>query len=168
MDEDAIDRVVASWHRERPDLDLAAVGLLGRFGRLAVIAGRRVEEVFPRHGLRSGEFDVLATLRRSGQPYALTPSAMSATLMLSRAGMTNRIDRLEEAGMVERQLDPADRRSFLIALTQVGRETVDAAMTEHTANETRLVSSLTHTERQTLDTLLRKLLQSLDDEPLDH
>ncbi|WP_279581486.1 MarR family winged helix-turn-helix transcriptional regulator [Fodinicola feengrottensis] len=111
---------------------------------------------------------MLATLRRSGQPYALTPSAMSATLMLSRAGMTNRIDRLEEAGMVERQLDPADRRSFLIALTQVGRETVDAAMTEHTANETRLVSSLTHTERQTLDTLLRKLLQSLDDEPLDH
>jgi DNA-binding MarR family transcriptional regulator len=162
MEEDEVDRVIAQWHRERPELDLAAVGLLGRFARFAVIANRAVDAVFTRHGLRSGEFDVLAALRRSGEPYVLTPSTLSDTLMLSRAGMTNRLDRLEAADLVQRRLDPKDRRSFLVALTNRGRELVDTAMTEHTAHETDLVSALTPAELHTMDTLIRKLLRGLD------
>jgi DNA-binding MarR family transcriptional regulator len=165
MEEDAVDRIVAQWHHERPELDLAAVAVLGRFARFAAVATKAVDTVFTRHGLRSGEFDVLAALRRSGQPYVLTPSVLSDTLMLSRAGMTNRLDRLEEAGLVRRQLDTEDRRSFLVELTGRGRELVDAAMTEHTANETRLLSTLTPAELTTLDTLLRKLLTTPPPQP---
>jgi DNA-binding MarR family transcriptional regulator len=158
---DEVDAILAQWERERPDLDLSGMGVFGRLGRLYVIGGRAIDEVFLRHGLQRGEFDVLATLRRSGPPYTLIPSALSETLMLSRAGMTNRLDRLEAAGLIERRLDQADRRSFLIALTPEGRRVVDAAVSEHTANQVRLLSSLTPQERTTLDQLVRKLLSGM-------
>jgi DNA-binding MarR family transcriptional regulator len=157
---DEVDVIVAQWRRERPDLDLTAMALLGRLGRLALVLGPAVEQVFERHGLRRGEFDVLAALRRSGDPYTLTPSALSATLMLSRAGMTNRLDRLEEAGLVLRRLDPTDRRSFQVTLTGHGRQVVDETMTEHTANETALLAALTPPQRAALDEALRVLLAS--------
>ncbi|MEV4919935.1 MarR family transcriptional regulator [Streptomyces tirandamycinicus] len=158
---DAVDEILAQWHRERPDLDLAAIGIFGRLGRLSLLLGPALEEVAARHGLRPGEFDVLATLRRSGSPYTLTPSVLAQTLMLSRAGMTNRLDRLEAAGLVERTLDPADRRSFRISLTDRGHELVDAAVTDHVANETRLLSALTPEERAALDRALRGLLRAI-------
>ena len=158
---DEIDAITDQWARERPDLDLTAMAVFGRFGRVAMLAGRAVEEVFARHGLRSGEFDVLAALRRAGQPYELTPSVLSATLMLSRAGMTNRLDRLESAGLVARTLDPADRRSFLITLTKHGLEVVEATVDEHVANETELLSVLPAKDRAALDRILRTLLGSL-------
>ncbi|MGV9775365.1 MarR family winged helix-turn-helix transcriptional regulator [Streptosporangium sp. NPDC003464] len=161
---DEVDVIVSQWRHERPDLDLSAMGVFGRFSRLHTAAGRAVDEVFARHGLQRGEFDVLAALRRSGPPYVLIPSVLSATLMLSRAGMTNRLDRLEAAGLVERRLDPDDRRSFLVALTGEGRRVVDAAVSEHTANQVRLLSSLTPAERQTLDHLIRKLLSDVEGE----
>jgi DNA-binding MarR family transcriptional regulator len=155
---DEVDEIVRQWQRERPDLDLSAMALLGRLGRLTVVLRPAIEAVFERHGLRHGEFDVLATLRRSGPPYTLTPSALSATLMLSRAGMTNRLDRLETAGLVHRRLDPADRRSFLVTLTDDGFTLVDAALTEHVANEIELMSVLSPTQRDALDDALRTLL----------
>lgn len=158
---DAVDTVIAAWRRERPDLDLAAIAAAGRLGRLSLLLGPAQEKVFATFGLQRGEFDVLAALRRSGEPYILSPSQLSQLLMLSRAGMTNRLDRLEEAGFVERTLDPADRRSFRIRLTERGYTTVDQAMTEHTANVTRLLSTLDTPELATLDNLLRKLLQAL-------
>jgi DNA-binding MarR family transcriptional regulator len=160
---DEVDRIVDQWRRERPDLDLTAMGVLSRFARLWLLGSRAVEEVLGRYGLRQGEFDVLAALRRSGRPYILSPSALSATLMLSRAGMTNRLDRLESAGLVRRELDPADRRSFRVVLTDAGRDTIDAAVTEHTANESRLLAPLSPAERDTLDRLLRRLLTALAD-----
>lgn len=158
---DAIDAVVDAWARERPDLDLSAIGLVGRFGRLVMLLGPAQERVFTEFGLRPGEFDVLATLRRSGPPYTLMPSQLARTLMLSRAGMTNRLDRLESAGFVRRELDPADRRSFRVQLTDSGYETVDAAMTAHTANVTDLVSALDPAARADLDAHLRALLRAL-------
>jgi DNA-binding MarR family transcriptional regulator len=158
---DEVDVIVEQWRRERPDLDLAAIALLGRMGRLALLLQPAIERVFERHGLRQGEFDVLAALRRSGPPYTLTPSGLSTTLMLSRAGMTSRLDRLEAAGLVSRTMDPADRRSFHVTLTDHGYEVVDAAMTEHTANETELVASLTPDQRANLDDALRVLLSTL-------
>ncbi|RNG28257.1 MarR family transcriptional regulator [Streptomyces botrytidirepellens] len=158
---DAVDEVLAQWQRERPDLDLVTMGVFGRLGQLSLLLAPALDEVFTRHGLQSGEFDVLAALRRSGPPYTLIPSVLAKTLMLSRAGMTNRLDRLEAAGLVERTLDPADRRSFRVSLTDRGYEVVDAAVTDHVANENRLLASLTPEERETLHRALRGLLRAV-------
>ncbi|AXE83288.1 MarR family transcriptional regulator [Streptomyces atratus] len=138
------------------------MGVFGRLGQLSLLLTPALEGVFARHGLRRGEFDVLAALRRSGSPYTLIPSALAKTLMLSRAGMTNRLDRLEADGLVERRLDPTDRRSFHVALTDRGHKVVDAAVTDHAANESRLLSALTPDERETLDHALRTLLQAIE------
>lgn len=158
---DPIEGVVEAWRRERPDLDLEAIGLVARLGRAALVLGPLQDEVFRRHGLRQGEFDVLATLRRSGDPYVLTPSGLAAALMLSRAGMTARLDRLEAAGLVERTLDPTNRSSFRVTLTAAGHDAVDAAMTAHAANLTDLVSGLDPSEREELDRLLGRLIRQL-------
>ncbi|WP_431903156.1 MarR family winged helix-turn-helix transcriptional regulator [Amycolatopsis thermoflava] len=159
---DAIDAVIEAWQRERPDLDLDAIAVAGRLGRVGLFLAPAQEKVFTTFGLQKGEFDVLATLRRSGDPYTLTPSQLSATLMLTRAGMTSRLDRLEAAGLVERTLDPADRRSFRVRLTDKGYSTVDEAMTAHTANVTRLLSALDGKQLGALDDLLRILLRALE------
>lgn len=156
--QDAIDVIVEQWRRERPDLDLSAMGVFGRVAQLARVLERETDRVFERHGLRRGEFDVLAALRRCGPPYTLIPSELSAALMMSRAGMTNRLDRLEAAGLVERSLDPADRRSFRVALTAEGLRLVDAALTEHAATLERLAACLTEEEARTLARLLRVVL----------
>lgn len=159
---DAVDAVIAAWRRERPDLHLDAIAVAGRMGRLALLLAPAQERVFTEFGLQKGEFDVLATLRRAGTPYTLTPSQLSSTLMLTRAGMTSRLDRLEAAGLVERTLDPADRRSFRVRLTDKGYATADTAMTAHTANVTRLLSALDGEQLGAFDELLRILLRALD------
>jgi DNA-binding MarR family transcriptional regulator len=159
---DSTDAVIAAWARERPDLELTAIGIVGRLGRAALLLRPAQERVFTEFGLQPGEFDVLATLRRAGEPYTLIPSQLSAALLLTRAGMTNRIDRLVAAGLVERTLDPNDRRSFHIRLTEKGYTTVDEAMTAHTANVTRLLSALPETGQAALEDLLRTLLHALE------
>lgn len=158
-DPDAVDDFIASWARERPDLDLAPMATIGRLGRLHVYVSRAIEAVFAEHGLQIGEFDVLAALRRSGPPYEMTPTALARTLMLSPAGMTNRLDRLEAAGLIERRQDRDDRRSSIITLTASGNRAVDAAVTDHVANEATLLAGLTRAEQRSLDQLLRKLLR---------
>ena len=163
--EDPVARLVGQWARERPDLrdDLGAMATFGRMGRFNAFAGRAIEAVFEAHGLNTGEFDVLAALRREGEPFALTPSALARTLMLSPAGMTNRIDRLVASGLVERQPDEDDRRSLRVALTPAGRELVDAAVTDHLANEVRLLATLSAKDRANLDRIVAKLLGQFDD-----
>ena len=156
--EDVTDRIISQWQRERPELDLAAMELIGRLGRLSIHLGRAVDETFARHGLQRGEYDVLAALRRAGAPYSLTPSELSDTLMLSRAGMTNRLDQLESAGLVARRNNREDRRSMHIDLTEAGLALVDLVTTEHVANENRLLTGLTAAERRTMTELTRKLL----------
>ena len=146
------------WRRERPELDLAAMELIGRLGRLSIHLGRAVDETFARHGLQRGEYDVLAALRRAGRPYTLTPSELSDTVMLSRAGMTNRLDQLESAGLVVRRSNRDDRRSMHIDLTPAGVALVDEVTTEHVANENELLTGLTAAERRTMIQLTRKLL----------
>lgn len=162
---DAVDRVIEQWTAERPDLDLAAMATFGRLGRVAAHLTRAIESVPAAHGLTLGEADVLWCLRRSGEPYTLTPSVLARTLLLSPAGTTNRIDRLEAAGLVERRLDPDDRRSFLVRLTEAGREVADRAVVDHLANEERLLAPLSPTERRGLDQALRTLLAALEPEP---
>lgn len=158
---DPVDVIVAQWQQERPDLELEAMAVLGRLGRLLVIVQREIEAVFTAHGLQRGEFDVLAALRRSGEPFELNPSVLADTLMLSRAGMTGRLDRLESAGLVRRIADPADRRSIRVALTDSGRELIDTVVTAHTENETRLLAPLSATDRRELDRIARLLMAGL-------
>jgi DNA-binding MarR family transcriptional regulator len=159
---DAVDAVIEQWRRERPDLDLDAMATFGRLGRLHAHAVRSLDAVFARHGLQVGEFDVLAALRRSGTPFELTPTLLARTLMLSPGGMTNRIDRLEQAGLVVRRPDPDDRRSSIVALTDRGRRIVDDAVTDHVANEADLLAGLSVRERQALDRALRSLLSQFE------
>ena len=159
---DHVDRLIEQWARERPDLELAPMATIGRLGRLHALANRTIADVFATHGLQIGEFDVLAALRRSGVPFTMKPTDLAAMLMLSPAGMTNRVDRLEAAGWIERRNDPDDRRSSLVRLTEDGRELVDRAVTDHVANEARLLEPLSSTERAALDRALRKLLRQFD------
>lgn len=161
-DPDAVDAIAAQWRRERPDLDLAAMAVFGRLGRLMTVATARIEAVFTAHGLQRGEFDVLAALRRSGAPYELNPSVLADMLMLSRAGMTGRIDRLETAGLVRRIADQGDRRAVRVALTGAGRELVDVVVGAHIENETRMLSVLDPADRVALDRIARIMLRSLE------
>ncbi|MFD6451170.1 MarR family winged helix-turn-helix transcriptional regulator [Nocardia sp. NPDC060220] len=161
MDErepDVVDAITAQWQRERPELELEAMAVFGRLGRLMNIAMARIENVFAAHGLQRGEFDVLAALRRSGSPFELNPSVLADTLMLSRAGMTGRIDRLEAAGLVRRIADREDRRAVRVALTEEGRALVDTVVVAHTENETAMLSVLTSADRAALDRISRTLL----------
>ncbi len=154
---DPVDELITQWRRERPDLELGAMATIGRLGRLQAIIRPAIEAVLLRHGLSVAEFDVLAALRRSGEPYVLRPIDLSRSLMLSPAGMTGRLDRLEAAGHIARRLDPDDRRSMLVEMTDSGIATIDAAVTDHTVNEERLLAPLTANERAALDRTLRKL-----------
>ena len=159
---DHMDLILAQWRRERPELDVAALGLLGRLFRSAHLADAELSGGIARHGLRPGWFDLLAALRRAGAPYELNPSELMRSTMLSSGGMTKRLDRLADAGLVERRPDPSDRRGTLVGLTRKGRQTVDEALVTHLANEERLLAPLSRTERHTLDDLLRKLLTGLE------
>ena len=159
---DHVDRILAQWNRERPDLDVAPMGVLGRFGRLRAHLAREIERVLAEHGLSRASFDVLATLRRSGPPYRLSPGDLLAATMVTSGTMTNRIDQLEKSGMVERVQNPGDGRSVLVGLTPKGLAVVDDAVTAHVENQHRLVEALSPAERRELDSLLRKLLATFE------
>lgn len=159
---DHVDRILAQWNSERPDLDVEPMGLLGRVARLRTHLAREIEKVLAAHGLNSASFDVLATLRRSGPPYRLSPGDLIASTMVSSGTMTNRLDQLEKAGLIERINNPDDRRSVIIALTPKGSALIDDAVTSHVANQHRLVEGLDVEERKALDGLLRKFLSEFE------
>ena len=160
---DRIDEIIAQWKRARPDLETRAMALVGRIQRAAAVLRPRLEQTHAVSGLAGESFDVLASLRRSGSPYQLSPTQLYREMMLTSGAMTNRIDRLEEAGLVARRPDPSDRRATLVRLTPEGKTLIDAAVMTHVANEERLLAGLNSRERQQLGDLLRKLLISLDD-----
>lgn len=157
---DEIDRIVEEWNRERPDLDVSPTETLQRITRLSLLQSASFARVFAHHGISFGEYLVLAALRRAGPPYRMNPTRLFNSVILSSGAMTNRLDRLEAMGLVERQPDPTDRRGRLVALTDRGRELVDAAVVDHLANEERLLDALDREEREQLARLLRKLLLS--------
>ncbi|HEY1978019.1 MAG TPA: MarR family transcriptional regulator [Candidatus Baltobacteraceae bacterium] len=160
---DRIDAIVAQWKGERPDLDTHAMAVVGRLQRAAAALRPKLDETHGASGLQGETFDVLASLRRSGAPYQLSPTELYREMMLTSGAMTNRIDRLEEAGLVARRPDPDDRRGTLVRLTAKGKTLIDTATSKHVANEERLLSALNARERQQLNELLRKLLMSLGD-----
>jgi DNA-binding MarR family transcriptional regulator len=160
---DHVDRILEQWRRERPDVDTAALGLIGRLHRTAVLTNAPLAAGLAEHGLQPGWFDLLAALRRSGPPYELNPTQLMRATLLSSGGMTKRLDRLVEAGLVERRADPADRRGVLVGLTPHGKAVVDKTLDAHVANEERLLRSLKPADRRALDDLLRTLLADLEE-----
>ena len=160
--DDHVSTVLAQWAAERPDLDVSPMGIIGRISRLSLTMSKELELVFAQFGLYRWSFDMLATLRRSGAPYRLSPGALLRSLMVTSGTMTNRIDRLEEKGLVRRVPDPEDRRGILVELTEQGRELIDTALPAHVANEQRILQTLSKEEQHTLATLLGKLLSSLE------
>ena len=159
---DHIDRIVCQWRQERPELDTAALAVVGRLIRAARLAEDVLAPPLRERGLEAGWFDVLAALRRAAPPYALNPKQLLDAVMLSSGGMTKRLDRLEQAGLVERRPDPADRRGTLVRLTPRGRRAIDRALEVHIANEERLLEPLDDDDARALDSLLRKLLVGLE------
>jgi DNA-binding MarR family transcriptional regulator len=157
---DEIDRIVEQWNRERPDLDVSPTHTLQRITRLSILQATSFARVFAAYGISFGEYLVLATLRRAGPPYRMSPTRLFNAVILSSGAMTNRLDRLEALGLVGRQADPNDRRGRLVVLTDRGRQLVDTAVTDHLANEERLLGALAADEREHLAGLLRKLLLS--------
>jgi DNA-binding MarR family transcriptional regulator len=160
---DHIDAILAQWRHERPELDVAPIGTFGRLFRTAHLADEALADGIAPHGLQPGWFDLLAALRRSGSPYELNPTTLMQTTLLSSGGMTKRLDRLDEAGLVERRPDPADRRGTLVRLTRRGRTTIDRAVEIHIENEERLLRGLSRADRRRLDDLLRKLLAGIEE-----
>ena len=159
---DAVDAILEQWRVQRPDLDATAKAVTGRIVRLASLFQQRYNEAFEQLGLKEGDYGLLAALRRSGEPFALTPTELARSQMMSSGGMTFVVDRLERLGLVAREPNPADRRGTLVTLTSDGRAAVDQAMSLHVEVERELVEALTASEQTRLVGLLRKLLLGVD------
>jgi DNA-binding MarR family transcriptional regulator len=159
---DAVDAIVEQWHRERPDLDPSAKHLTGRIIRLAGHFHAAFGERFAPLGITDGDFGILASLRRAGDPFELTPTELTRTQMMTSGGMTAAVDRLERKDLVARKPNPADRRGNLVGLTEGGRRVVDQAMELHAATEQTLVAGLDEDERATMERLLRRLVLSVE------
>ena len=160
---DMVDRVVASWRSERPDLDFAPVEVVGRLQRLTRLLDREVQAFAGANGLEQWELDLLFTLRRAGTPYELSAGALAKAALVTSGAITNRIDRLAAKDLVERAADPDDRRAIRVRLTRPGLRTADDLIAGHVANEARLLQTLPARQRATLATTLRRLLEDLGD-----
>lgn len=136
--------------------------VIGRVSRLAADLDPLLAPIFVARGLGDGEFDVMATLRRSGEPFELSPGDLGASMMVTSGAVTKRIDRLERAGLVTRRVSKVDARARLVRLTDKGRELVDELIVQHVANEKRFLAGLSATEQRALADLLRKLSSSID------
>ncbi|MFE2833408.1 MarR family winged helix-turn-helix transcriptional regulator [Streptomyces mirabilis] len=156
--QDPVDAIIEQWATVRPDLDTAAMEVFGRVFRLARTMGDRMEKAYAPYGISRGEFDVLATLRRSDAPYTLSPRQLSATLMLTTGGMTGRLDKLERAGLLRRSPDPHDRRGLQVTLTDKGLRLIDEAVGAGLAVQTEALAHLDEEQAGQLAALLRELL----------
>lgn len=160
--QDDVDGIVASWTRERPDLDLAPLRVLSRVSRLARHLDLARGAAFHQHGLEVWEFDVLSALRRAGEPYELSPGALVQQTLVTSGTMTNRVDRLTARGFVRRSPDPRDRRGVIVALTDEGRQVVDAAFADLLDRERVLLAELGEDDQDELAATLRRLLLSFE------
>jgi DNA-binding MarR family transcriptional regulator len=166
---DGVDEILRQWGRERPDLDTSSMAIIGRISRIERKVAPLLSSVFRKFGLEGWSFDLLATLRRSGRPYELTPTQLFSSLMLTSGAITHRSDELVKAGLVQRKPDPADRRGVRIKLTDLGLAKINEAVSAHIENERRILRHLSRQERSLLISLLRRLLLGLehsDDGPL--
>ena len=159
---DEVDDLVTAWRRERPDLDVSPLEVLSRVTRLARHLDRARGQAFSRHGLEGWEFDVLAALRRSGEPYRVSPGRLLQQTLVTSGTMTNRIDRLAARGLVERHPSLDDRRSVMVQLTDAGAAKVDAALIDLLDHERAILAELSELDAESLAGLLRQVLTRFD------
>jgi DNA-binding MarR family transcriptional regulator len=163
--ENTVDRVTeiqAEWRRERPDLDPAPQGVIGRLHRIALALTERLVAVYREFGLSEGEFDVLATLRRAGAPYERPAGELADHTLVTTGGLTKRVDRLEARGLVARRSEASDARKRLVRLTPDGRELIDRAIAAHLDNERRILDALGEADTAALEPILTRWMRTLD------
>lgn len=165
MQHDEIDAMLAAWRQARPDLDASPLALVGRVLVLAQHLERRVNTALAKHELTLGQFDILATLRRQLPEHQLTPKQLMQSVMLSSGGMTNRLDRLEQAGWIRRDADPADRRGIVVTLTKKGLKVIDAATATRFAEAQAVIPTYSTEEQRVLIGLLREWLLKMHADP---
>jgi DNA-binding MarR family transcriptional regulator len=161
---DHVDHLLAQWQVELPDLDAGPMAVVARLSRLGRLIDKRVEEVYARYGLNQSQFAVLAALRRSGEPYCLSPTQLYNSLLITSGAMTNRLERLTALGYIARVPDSEDGRSMLVALTKKGKRLIERVLGPHFDNERHLLSVLDDDEQRQLADLLRRLLIELEDD----
>ncbi|MDL5029295.1 MarR family winged helix-turn-helix transcriptional regulator [Vibrio sp. BS-M-Sm-2] len=159
---DAIDRVVEQWAKEKPELETEPMAMMGRIMRIAKYMETQVAELHKKYDMKLGEFDVLATLRRSGKPYRLTPSELIGSMMLTSGAMTNRLDKLEAKGLISREHSKEDRRSVSVQLTKDGLILIDQMMTEHVEMQKKLVKSMSASQKKNTNQLLKTWLSAYE------
>jgi DNA-binding MarR family transcriptional regulator len=159
---DHVHEVLEQWRGELPRLDRAPMAVVGRISRLAQLLQDAVEPVFASYGLNGGEFDVLAALRRAGEPYERAPGELARHTMVTTGAMTKRIDRLELAGLVTRRRSGTDGRGRVVALTEAGRRLIDDAFTDHMRNEHRLLAALPAGQAAQLEAILTTWLAAFE------
>lgn len=160
---DAVDRLLAQWAQERPDVDCSPMGVVGRISRASALLDKSIGRTLAKHQLQPGEFDVLATLRRSGPPFRMTAGELLGGTMVTSGAVTHRLNRLASKGLIDREPDPSDRRSVIVSLTPQGRRIVDAALPDHVDNERSMLAVLNLEQQQQLAGLLQQLLVGLGD-----
>ncbi|MFJ9950965.1 MarR family winged helix-turn-helix transcriptional regulator [Kitasatospora sp. NPDC091207] len=162
---DHVDRLVKQWGAERPDLDVSPMEVIGRLKRFSRLVEAELKRNFATHDLDAPSFDVLATLRRSGPPYRLTPTGLMQSAMVTSGAISQRLDRLEARGLVTRTASDSDGRSREVALTPEGHALVDRALPDHLVTERRLLAGLDEPQTEALIDALRTLLAALGDSP---
>lgn len=159
---DHIDRIISQWNKARPDLDVGPMETIGRLSRLVAQLRKEMDKTWKVYGLNLASFDVLATLRRSGKPEGLSPGELLDLTMVTSGTMTNRIDQLVKAGLVERVPNPEDKRGFLIRLTKAGFSKIENVVSDHVETQHRLLRGLSPTQRENLNELLKTLGEAID------
>lgn len=159
---ESVAEIVAQWRRERPDLDASPILIIGQMARLTQLFEPHLRPPFAAVALGNGDFDVLAVLRRNGEPYTLTPGQLSTCLLVTTGAITKRIDRLEARGLIHRTISTADARGRLVTLTRAGCDLADELIAVHLANEARLLTGLDEDERELLEALLGRLAETIE------
>lgn len=157
---DQVDRILGQWHAERPELDVLPMAIIGRLSRTTAAIHARLEETFARHGLDASSFDVLATLLRSGSPYRITPADLAREAMISSSAVAQRLNKLETRGLIRREAHPSDGRGTFVALTEVGKNAINAALPDHLGTEHEIIATLSPEEQIVLAGLLTRLYNS--------
>jgi len=159
---DSVDSIITQWRSENIEADLLPMAILGRLAKLGKYIDSDILQCHDQQDLRQGEFDVLATLRRSGKPYSLTPSELYQSMMLSSGAMTSRLDRLEVKGFIRREHSQSDRRSVQVMLTAEGKKKVDAVLPKHINTQHDLLKGVSQQDREILAELLKRWLLQLE------
>lgn len=159
---DGVDKIIAQWNQERPELDVDPMALIGRLMRIASHISKGMGENLANYDLNGAIFDALATLRRSGPPFALSPTDLMTTMMITSGTMTNRIDQLVKRGFVERIANEHDGRGFLIKLTDEGFTLIDEVVGTHVKTQKKLVSGFSKTDQKAMNQLMKTYLEGIE------